>query len=178
MALEPFETAQAEEYPTCRQLSVFVENRVGQLASLLRVFSGTHIRILAISIVHSVDCAIVRLVVDRPDDAIGSLKNAHFAVSVSDLIVAELPPGETGLQRITSALLSAEVNMHYGYPLLTRPRGQAALAIKVDTYEMAGKVLADTNVRMLSESDLSGESGPSGTDFGPEAGRGPGGRFN
>lgn len=165
MALEPFETAEAEEFPTCRQLSVFVENRVGQLLNMLRIFEGSHVRILALSVVHSVDCAIVRLVVNYPDEAVQCLKDAGFAVSISDLIVVELPPGETGLRRITLALLRAEVNMHYAYPLFTQPAGFDALALKVDDVEMAGDVLARSNVRILSESDLQQNPDSDGLDF-------------
>jgi hypothetical protein len=159
MALQPFETAEAEEFPTCRQLSVFVENRVGQLLSLLRVFSDTQIRILALSIVHSVDCAIVRLVVDDPDAAIRRLKGADFATTVSDVIVLELPRGGSGLLQVCSALLRAEVNLHYAYPLLTQPHRQAALAINVDNVEMAGEVLAQNRIVLLSESELREEPG-------------------
>jgi len=76
--------------------------------------------------------------------------------------VVVLPGGERGLERICTALLSAEVNMHYAYPLIWHPLGKAALAIKVDDTEMAGDVLARENLRMLSESDLSRDDDPEG----------------
>jgi hypothetical protein len=166
MALEPFETAEAEDFPTCRQLSVFLENRVGQLHRLVRVFGGTRIRILAISVIHSVDCAIVRLVLDKTDDAIRYVKNAGFAVSVSDLVVVALPQGDTGIQQICTALLSAEVNIFDVYPLLTHPLGAAALALKVDNLSMAARVLKDHDFAVLSESDLDKDQG-----MGPASGR-------
>ena len=50
MALEPFETAEAHSTPTVRQQSVFVENRVGQLLQLTKLFDRTDIRILAVSV--------------------------------------------------------------------------------------------------------------------------------
>ena len=50
MALEPYETAEAQGYPTVRQQSVFVENRIGQLLQLTRLFDRTDTRILAVSV--------------------------------------------------------------------------------------------------------------------------------
>jgi hypothetical protein len=150
----PFETAEEQAYPSVRQLSVFVENRVGQLQTLLRRVAETQARILALSVVHSVDCAIVRLMVDRPDETVSHLQNSHFAVSQSELIAVELPEGPRALLDICSALLSAEINIYYAYPLLVRPHGRAALAIKVDNTEQGIEVLAHRKMTCLGEADL------------------------
>ena len=66
MSMQPFEVAEGGEYIGVCQLSVFLENRLGQLHRLIRILEGADVRILALSIVHSVDCAIVRLLVDDP----------------------------------------------------------------------------------------------------------------
>lgn len=149
-----FETAEQQDYPSVRQLSVFVENRIGQLQTLLRRVSETEARILALSVVHSVDCAIVRLVVDRPDETVSHLQNSHFAVSESDMIVVELPQGPRALLTVCSALLTAEVNIYYAYPLLVQPHGRAGLAIKVDNLEQGIEVLQSRKMTCLGEGDL------------------------
>ena len=69
MSLEPLETAEAHDSPTVRQLSVFIENRVGQLLQLTRMLERTDIHILGLSMVNSVDCAVIRMIVDDPDEA-------------------------------------------------------------------------------------------------------------
>src|SRR5436190_22697074 len=90
-----------------RQVSVFLENRVGQLLRLVQSFQGTSIRILAITVEHAVDCAIVRLMLDDPDEGLKLLKRAGFPTSVTELIIVELPPGQS-LLNICHALCSAE----------------------------------------------------------------------
>ena len=75
MDIEPLEVAQASDVPTVRQQSVFIENRVGQLMRLTRLFDQTEIRILAVSVVYSVDCAICRMILDDPDRAYEVLSN-------------------------------------------------------------------------------------------------------
>jgi hypothetical protein len=69
MSLEPLETLEAQGFPTVRQLSVFMESRVGQLLRLTKLFDKTEIHIVALSIVNAVDCAIIRMIVDKPDEA-------------------------------------------------------------------------------------------------------------
>jgi len=52
-------------------------------------------------------------------------------------------------------LFMAEVNVHFTYPLLTRPRGFAALALHVDDTECASSVLLGEGFNILSQSDIS-----------------------
>lgn len=154
MALEPFETAEAEELPGIRQLSVFLENRVGELLRLTRTLEGVDVSILALSVVNSVDCAVIRLLVDDPDEARRVLTGARFAVSEAELLVVLLPPGRRAIVTICSALLGAEVNILYAYPLLTHPDGKAALAINTDNLPMAVELLRARKFTVLDESHL------------------------
>jgi len=154
MAFEPLETAEAQGHPTVRQQSVFVENRIGQLLRLTRLFDHTDTRILAVSVVYSVDCAICRMILDDPDQGYEVLSNNGFQVSESELIVVSLPHGKRALLHTWAALLGAEVNIHYTYPLLVQPGGCAALAIHPDNIEQAIAVLRDRNFRLLDQEDL------------------------
>jgi hypothetical protein len=154
MALEPFETAEAQGAPTVQQQSVFIENRVGQLLRLTQLFDRTDIRILAISVVHSVDCAICRLLLDDPDKAYEVLSNARFSVSETELLAVGLPHGKRGLLGTWAALLGAEVNVYYTYPLLIRPKGAGAIAVCPDNIELAATVLRERNFELLDQQAL------------------------
>ncbi|MGB0716075.1 MAG: acetolactate synthase [Phycisphaerae bacterium] len=154
MEHEPFETMEAHGDPVVRQQSVFVENRVGQLLRLTSLFSRTDIRILAISIVNSVDCAIARMILDDPDRAYEVLRDARFQISETDLIVVSLPHGKRALLQTWAALLGAEINIYYTYPLLVQPRGHAAIAVMPDNIEHSVKTLRDKGFDVLDESDL------------------------
>jgi len=156
MATGPFETAEAAGYPTVRQLSVFLENRLGQLLRLAKLFEHQDIKILALSVVHSVDCAVIRLLVDNPDAATEVLRDGGFPISEAELIVVSLPPGRRGLLTIWSALLEAEVNISYTYPLLVHPRGRPAVAIHVDNLEMAEQTLVKAGFEVIDQATLQG----------------------
>lgn len=154
MATEPLETAEGSDWPTVRQQSVFIENRVGQLLRLTRLFDQTDIRILAVSVVYSVDCAICRMIVDDPDTASEVLRNSGFQVSEAELIVVSLPHGKRALLHTWAALLGGEINIHYTYPLLVHPRGAAALAVVTDDIGGAVKLLRERDFELLDQSAL------------------------
>ena len=154
MALEPLETAAGSDFPFCRQLSVFVENRLGQLLRLTRLFARADIKILAVSVEGATDCAITRLLVDHPDDAHAAVTDAGFAVTETEVLVVELQPGKRGLMLVCEALIGGEVNMNYIYPLLPHPRHEACVALQVDDMAAAAAVLAGRKLRLLDQSEL------------------------
>jgi len=154
MATEPLKTEQSHTEPTVRQHSVFIENRVGQLLRLTQLFDQTDIRILAVSVVYCVDCAIARMIVDDPDSAFELLTGAGFRVSETELIVVSLPHGKRALLHTWAALLAAEINIHYTYPMLVRPRNCAAIAIQPDNIAQAVQTLRRKNFEVLTQADL------------------------
>lgn len=154
MEAEPLETMEAHGDPTVRQQSVFVENRVGQLLRLTRLFAKTDIRILAVSVVHSVDCAIARMILDDPDKAYDVLRDSGFQVSETELIVVSLPHGKRALLETWTALLGAEINIHYTYPLLIQPKGHAAIAVLPDNLEAAITTLRERGFDVIDQQDL------------------------
>ena len=154
MQIEPFETAQAYGFPCVRQFSVFIENRVGTLLRLTKVFEATDVHILALSVIDSVDCSIIRTIVDNPDEAYRVMAQAGFPVVESELAVVSLPPGKRALLHVLTALMSGEINVHYTYPLLVQPMGRPALAIAADNLETAVEVMKEKGLTVLDQSDL------------------------
>jgi hypothetical protein len=149
-----FSTARGRDYPTIRQFTVFLENRVGQLLELVRRFEGTGIRIVALSINDSAECAFVRFLVSHPERGREILERAGLAIIESDLIGIELPSGSQPLLQVCSALLQAEVNVAQTYPLFTKADSPAAVAVMVDDIDLALEVLSKKGFHMLNEDDL------------------------
>lgn len=151
-----FQTARGRNYPTIRQFTVFLENRVGQLLEVVRRFEGTGIRIVALSINDSAECAFVRFLVSQPERSREILERAGLAIIESDLIGVELPEGNQPLLQICTALLQAEINIIQAYPLMVTPNGGPAVAIMVDNTDAALETLHRKGFRMITEGDLEG----------------------
>lgn len=149
-----FITARGKDYPTIRQFTVFLENRVGQLLEVVRRFEGTGISIVALSLNDSAECAFVRFLISHPERGREILERAGLAIIESNLIGLELPDHPQPLLQICAALLQAEINIIQAYPLLARGASPAAVAIMVDNTELAQDVLCKQGFKMLTEDDL------------------------
>ncbi len=114
-------------------------------------------RIVALSIVDSAECAFVRFLLSHPEQGREILERAGLPLIESDLIGVELPDDPQPLLKICTALLQAEVNIIQAYPLLLRPHGKPAVAIMVDNIEMAMETLAARDFTMITEGDLSSD---------------------
>lgn len=154
MAIEPLDTAHAGDFVGCQQLSVFLENRLGQLLRLTRVFDGQDVSILGLSVESGVDCAIVRMMVDDPDAAYQMLTDVGFAVSTCEVLVVELPPGKRGIMTIAHALIAGEVNINYIYPLIAADARPACMAIHVDNLALGADTLIKQRFRVLDQNEL------------------------
>ena len=154
MALEPLGTAAGSEFPLCRQLTVFLENRLGQLIRLTRLLDRGDLHILSISVDPSADCALVRLLIDKPDDAFQMIREAGFACVENEVLVVELPQGKRGIMTTCIALLSGEINIDYTYPLMPGVNRGACLAFHLDNIHRAAEVLSARKFRLLDQSEL------------------------
>jgi len=149
-----FATMRGRNYPTIRQFTVFLENRVGQLLEVVRRFEGSRVKIVALSIVDAAECALVRFVLSHPEQGREILERAGLAMIESDLIAVELPDGQQPLLRVCTALLQAEVNILQTYALFSHPHDKTAVALLVDNLEMGMETLAAKGFTMLTEGDL------------------------
>jgi hypothetical protein len=152
-----FSTMRGRTYPTIRQFTVFLENRVGQLMELVRRFEGSRVKIVALSINDATECAFVRFVLSHPEQGREILERAGLAIIESDLLCIELPDAPQPLLQICSALLQAEINIVQTYPLFVQPRGLPIIAVMVDNLEGAQETLNSKGIRLLAEEDLQSE---------------------
>lgn len=150
-----FSTVRGRNFPTLRQFTVFLENRVGQLLEVVRRFEGSKVRIVSLLIHDSTECAFVRFLLSHPEQGREILERAGLALIESELIGVELPDGPQPLLKVCTALLQAEINIVQAYPLLLRPHGRPAVALMVDNIEMSMDTLAEKKFIMITEGDLS-----------------------
>ena len=149
-----FATARGRDWPSVRQFNVFLENRLGAMLGVVKRFETSDNRIVSLTVVDSADCAIVRIVLSDPERAIEVFRQANLPVTESDLLVVQLPEGPQPLLQICKALLVAEINLHYAYPLLVGPGGRAALALHVEDHEAAAATLIGQGFKLFTENDL------------------------
>ncbi len=149
-------TARGRDWPSVRQFNIFLANRMGALLDLVRRFELTDVRVVSLTVVETADCAIIRLVPSDYERAYEILTAAKLPFTESDLIVVKIPDDDRPLLTLTKAMLGAEIDIHYLYPLLigVGPMGSTAVAIHVDDCEGAAHTMQQQGFTLFTEDDL------------------------
>ncbi|MCB1235408.1 MAG: acetolactate synthase [Verrucomicrobiae bacterium] len=138
-----------------RQLSVFLQNRVGALLSVVQLMEDHHVVVLGLSVQDSIDVTVVRLVVSDPDLVETTFMERGIPFSTTEIIVVEFTSGATGLSDCLRSLLNAETNVHFVYPILSRPNDRPVLALCLEDNEFGKSVLLREGYKLLFQEDLS-----------------------
>lgn len=144
----------AEDGSPVRQFSVMLPNRVGALASLVKLLRSSAIEVIGLSVQDSRDATVARLVVSDPDSAEAIFCEKGIPHMSSELVVVELKEAGPGLLQCLDILMVAETNIDFAYALLPGPDGKALLAMHVEDYEFATSVLNRSGFKLLFEQDL------------------------
>lgn len=155
MALDLPETASKIGGPLVKQFSVFLPNKVGAMLDIMKLLDAHHTHVVAVSVSESTDSAIARIVVSDPERVEELFKQNNIAYGLCEVVVVELREVATQLIKLFASIFMAEVNVHFTYPLLTRPRGMAALAVHVDDTDCASSVLLGAGFKLLSQDEIS-----------------------
>ena len=142
--------------PHIKQLSFFLPNRLGALLRATRGLESNNVKICSVSILDAADHAVVRMVVDRPSMALKALRDEGYNVFETELLGVTLPVEKgIGIRKVLSALLLAEVNIHYVYSLMVQAGAHPVLALHVDDMRAAEKVLRDQGLELIGQDELS-----------------------
>ena len=101
-----------------RQVSVFLPNKPGILAKFSKLLLENDINMRAMTVAETADKGLLRMVVDKTDEAVELLKNYNYLVSVEDVIAVEVPDKPGGLYEIADMLGENDVNIGYIYSSL------------------------------------------------------------
>ncbi|MEO0477737.1 MAG: hypothetical protein AAF085_17465 [Planctomycetota bacterium] len=162
----PAETELGGKYepPTNTQFNVFLDNRVGRLMSLLKIFDDQALTLAGFSVLESIGHAVVRIVTSNGVLARRLLQRHEYPFSEQSILCVEIDPTHT-VADIFQYLVTAEVSISYAYPLLVRPRGRAVIGMHCDDCEFAQMVLRNKLFTLLGENEL----GDNATGSAPDA---------
>ena len=148
------ETTSKIEGPLVKQFSVFLPNKVGAMLEIVKLLNAQNTHVVALSVSESTESAIARIIASDPARVEKLFREENVPFGVSEVVVVELREVATQLVKLLAALVMAEVNVHFAYPLLIRPRGFSAIALHVDDTDCASSVLMGEGFKMLSQDDI------------------------
>ncbi len=135
-----------------KQLSVFLENKTGNLTDLTRTLGESGINMSAFSLAESTDFGILRVIVSEPEKALKILKEKRFAASLTDVICIRVPNEPGGLANILEILAKENIYIDYMYAF---SEGESAnVVIRPDKIEDCVRVLQKNKVALIAANEL------------------------
>lgn len=98
-----------------KQLSIFLENKMGRLSEVATLLSEAEINMTAFSIADTSDFGILRVIVSDPEKALKILKIHNFSVNLTDVICLISPNEPGSLARALKILRDEKIQIEYMY---------------------------------------------------------------
>ncbi len=127
-----------------KQISVFLENKPGALEESLRILKEADVNIVALSLADTSEFGLLRIIVDKPEEARKALKAKGYTSVQNDVLMLHLKERVGFLQELIEAVAKAGINVEYMYAAPTSGEG-ADLVIKTSDAEGAAKAVASVD---------------------------------
>ena len=137
-----------------KQISVFVENKPGQLAKITKILREEDVDIRAFSVADTVEFGILRLILNKPEKAAEALRNAGFTAQITDVLVAVMKDRVGAFDDIVSYLAEEQIDVQYVYSFIGEFDATGRVAIRTDNMCGAYEVLKKNGVEISAQESI------------------------
>jgi hypothetical protein len=138
------------------QVSVFLENKKGRLLEVCSLLGKHTINIRALNVAESEGFGVLRIVVDKPQEAVDLLKKNNLVANLTDVVAVEVEDKPGGLARLLEVLSKNNINVEYMYGFVEKHSSNALMVFRFDEPEKAAKVLLDNGITVVKQAQLQG----------------------
>ena len=139
---------------TIPQISVFLENKAGQLADITCILSENHVNMRAISIAETSDYGILRLIVDDASRASSILLEQGFILTMTPVVGVAVSDTPGGLSKMLSIISRAEIDVEYMYSVFGQKDGQACMIFRVADVDRLTALLDENGIGTITGETL------------------------
>lgn len=139
---------------TVQQISVFLENRPGEMAAFTKLLQKNQIDLRALSLAETENFGIVRVITDDPLTTAQVLKEEGYICSLTPVVAVAIEDKPGALVDLLDAVGEAGINLEYTYAFLAKRENSACIAFRVADSDEASRLLAEKGIRTLSQEDL------------------------
>ena len=136
------------------QISVFLENRAGQLAEITRLLAQEGVDIRALSIAETADYGLARMIVSDSHKASDVLLHHGDILSMTPVYAVEVPDSPGGLAEMLGLLAENHIDVEYMYSLYTHVEGKAYMVLRITNEPVFLSVLGTNRVRIVGMKEL------------------------
>jgi hypothetical protein len=141
-----------------KQLTIFVENRPGRLQSIAENLRTNNIDIRAFTIQDRGDYGLLRLIVNKPNEAYLAMADVGCACALKDVLAVSVPDQPGNFHKLTAALAASGINVVDAYGFVLQPHRTGICCVEVDKPQMAKAedVVRQAGFAVLEDEELYG----------------------
>ena len=133
------------------QLSVYLEDRPGELANFIKFLMDNKIFIRALTVAKTSEYGLVLLLVDNSEKCITILEEKDFLTSTTEVIAVRLNDHPNALYEIPKSLGDNEINIDYFYSTLVKNESMLILRVEDTIIEEAVTILEKTGFTVVEK---------------------------
>jgi len=137
-----------------KQVSIFVENKEGKIADVLKILAKENINISALSLADTTNFGILRLIVDDPKKAKNILQMEDMIVKINEILAVGINDQPGGLAKVLDILAKGKVAIEYMYAFTGHNKDNATVVFKTNDLEKAYDCLKINNIPLISAEDI------------------------
>lgn len=137
-----------------KQLSIFLQNKMGSLAKPLEVLTVADVNIRAMCMADTSEFGILRLVVDDPMKGKEALEENNFLVKITDIIGIEMNDAPGGLTSVLDVIRDNLIDLEYLYAFSHKKEDKAILLLHADDIDKLIDVLSKNNIPLVSAEEV------------------------
>ena len=131
-----------------KQITVFLENEKGRLSAVTRCLADAGINMQALTIAESAEYGLVRIICDKPEEALTALKVGDYRAIATDVVASEVSNQAGGLAKLLETLDGLDLNIEYGYCFSTG-QDTAIDVLKIKGAEAAVEAIQAAGFKVL-----------------------------
>ena len=137
-----------------KQLTVFVENKQGTVASVTGMLSKKDINLRALSIAETEGFGILRLIVNDEALAKKTLEDEGYLIKITEVVGVKIGDAPGKLSEALTVLDDAGINVEYLYAFIGKSEFGALVIIRADKPEDAIEVLKANKVSLVEAKEI------------------------
>lgn len=137
-----------------KQISVFLQNKNGELADLLELLASQTIDLRALSLADTQDYGILRMIADKHDQASELLRREGYAFSITDVVGVPMKNEAGSLSRVTRVCAEQGISIEYAYAFFTDQPGLACVILRTDDSARTQRILAEHGIETATQEEL------------------------
>ena len=137
-----------------KQLSIFLQNRMGSLAKPLEVLTVADVNIRAMCMADTSEFGILRLVVDNPEKGKEALEQNNFLVKMTEIIGVEMNDSPGGLTSVLNIIKNNNIDLEYLYAFTHEKKDKAILLLHTDDIDRLIDILNKNNITIVPSEEV------------------------